>query len=112
MHSFWDPRNLPLYMLFTCSLHALCMSGLTVHDTHAHLITRPAPVSGPPLPAWPFPQPFQPRVLAFTHRIRGHQGLVVGHGREVDDGDDGVTDEGEEQVFVQSNPLATQAPTR
>lgn len=47
-----------------------------------------------------------------THGIPLHQLLVVGHSCQPDDGDDRVQDEGEEEVFVERDPLAAQAPAR
>lgn len=47
-----------------------------------------------------------------THRVSLHQLLVVGYRCQPNDGDDGVQNKWEEEVFVQSDPLAAQAPTR
>lgn len=46
-----------------------------------------------------------------THWIPANQILIVGHCRKPDDGDNGVENEGDEEVLVQRDPLATQAPT-
>lgn len=45
-----------------------------------------------------------------THRIPANHILIVGHRRQPDDGDDGVEDEGDEEVLVQGDSLATQTP--
>lgn len=45
-----------------------------------------------------------------THRVPADQILIVGHRRQPDDGDDGVENEGDEEVLVQGDSLAAQAP--
>lgn len=47
-----------------------------------------------------------------TNRIPLHQVLVVGHGGQPNDGDDGVQDEWEEEVFVKGDSLAAQTSAR
>lgn len=45
-----------------------------------------------------------------THRILGHHVWVVDHAHQVDDGDCRVEHVGAEEVLVQGDPLAAQAP--
>lgn len=45
-----------------------------------------------------------------AHRVVVGVSLFLHHSREPDDGDDGVQDEGQEEVFMEGDPLTAETP--